>query len=102
MAPPPRIDIATLRAQMNQLLDLFEQQGVRSVAIANDFYWSVPWGSETVEGERGDEPELVIGSLADDLEILAEVEDEPAAVMLSHLAPIIHYLGQRAGDLKVF
>lgn len=102
MAPPPRIDIATLRSQVNALLDLFEQQGVRSVAIANDFYWSVPWGSETVEGEGGDEPELVIGSLADDVEFLDGMQDEPAALMLCHVAPVLHYLGQRAADLKVF
>ena len=102
MAAPPRIDIATLRSQVNALLDLYEEQGVRSVPIAEDFYWSVPWGSEYVGNGKGSEPELVIGSLADDLEFLDGTQDQPVAMMLCHVAPVIHYLGQKAGDHKVF
>ena len=100
MTSPVRVDIASLRAQLNQLLNLFEEQGVRSVALDADFYWSVPLGSEYI-AKDANAPELHVGSLVDDLEVLIGVGEEPVALMLCYAAPLLHYLGQRASDYGV-
>jgi hypothetical protein len=96
---PTHIDIATLRAHVNSMLDLFERQGVASVPLDADFYWSIPWGSEYALSAA---PEPDVGSLADDIEFLGKDSDTPVAIMLCHAAPLLHYLGQRAGEHGVF
>jgi len=93
------IQIPTLRAHVNAMLDLFEQKGLSSFPLDRDFYWSIPWGSEYVLSEV---PTPDVGSLADDAEFLGEEGRAPVAMMLCHAAPLLHYLGQRASDHGVF
>jgi hypothetical protein len=99
MARPTEIDVATLRAQVNALLDLFEKKGVRSVSLDADLYWSINWGEEY---DFSSDPKPVVGSLADDIEFLAGAENQPVALMLCHASPLLHFLGRRADDYGVY
>jgi len=100
MARPTSIDVQAFRSEINRMLDLFEKKGVSSVRLNDDFYWAVNWGDDLLR----EPPELAVGSLVDDLDFLHldAPQEPPVAIMLSHAAPLLHYLGQKASGYGVF
>jgi hypothetical protein len=104
MVRPTRIEISTLRAQINAMLDSFEREGVTSVDLKSDHYWAIPLGREFEIDTAIKETEIVVGSLADDIELLDGVLSPGGAIPLAiiNAVALLQYLAVRADDLGVF
>ena len=98
------VEVEVLRTELNRILDLFVQNGVSTIELDHDYYWAFNWDTRHLQAvEPVEPPEASIGSLHDDLEfVLSSREDEPMALMLCHIAPLLNYLGITGGDLGVF
>jgi hypothetical protein len=89
------IQTSDLRQLCSMLLDHVEEQGVKSLELDVDYYWDI------VGEERYDptvDPELVLGQLFDDWEILSKVlhgDLDPIAYNLVELSVILRRLGEK-------
>lgn len=98
------VEVEVLRTELNRILDLFVQSGVSKIELNRDYYWSFDWDTRHLQSAgQVEPPRPSVGSLHDDLEfVLSGREDEPMALMLCHIAPLLNYLGITGGDLGVF
>lgn len=93
------VDISVIKAAVNLLLDRVIEQGVESLPLEKQFYWKVLDDEKyLMERRPGD---LGVGDLFSDLsfvEQLLSAQDQPVALSLIELAPILAYIGEVAGE----
>lgn len=104
MSRPTTIDIALLREEITRTLDIFLARGVGQVELESDYYWEFGWEERHRKpGDSVEPPKVAIGSLADDLEFVLSARDGGRVPpVLCHMAPLLNYLGVKAGDHGVF
>lgn len=92
------IDLMELKRAADAIFfHLIDELKIKNISIPkdSDFYWEVP--GEHLFSVRKNQPQLDIGRLSDDWEFLsAALDDNRQAVgyMLTHLAPILRYIGE--------
>jgi hypothetical protein len=94
------VNVAELRTVINKIFDHIEHDlGIRSVPLTRDDYWTV-LGSERFDLTKCPEANGV-GKLYDDWEFLRPLlddKDQAVSLMLSHVAPILRWLGEEIGQ----
>jgi hypothetical protein len=96
------INLLELRKVTNAILDhIIEDLEINKLPLKDtaDFYWEVP--SERLYTVHEEQPQLDVGRLSDDLEFLSIItqdKQQAVALMLSHLAPILRYIGEEIGE----
>lgn len=94
------INIFQLKEVIDLVLDhIIKVRGVEFCELENEFYWNIP-SPDVYEPKKPEE--LDIGSLSDDLEFvlkLLENNSQPVAYQLTHLAPLLRYLGEHLSEM---
>jgi len=93
------VDISAIKQAVNMLLDHVIEQGVESLPLEKQFYWKV-LDDEKYQMERKPS-DLGVGDLFADLSFVDAVlsaKDQPVALSLIELAPILAYIGEVAGQ----
>jgi hypothetical protein len=93
------VDITRLRQIVNLIFDHIETDlGVTKITLDQDDYW------HALSPEKFNvlaQPALGIGKLSDDWEFLSATSNdrrEAVALMLTHAAPLLEYLGEQVGQ----
>ena len=93
------VNASELRVIVNRIRDHIEKDlGVTDIALTQDDYWTIV-GNERFDLTRTPEVNGV-GKLYDDWEFLQPLlkdKDQAVALMLVHVAPILHWLGEEVG-----
>jgi hypothetical protein len=93
------IDIFRLRQIVNLIFDHIETDlGVHTITLEQDDYWHA---ASPDKFNVLAQPALGIGKLSDDWEFLGTIGDdrrEAVALMLTHAAPLLEYLGEQVGQ----
>ena len=91
-----QVSLLEVKEVCDRLFDhITKTRGVEVCELEADFYWSIPAEARYSSEEPG-EPD--VGSLFTDWEMIsALLEDDaiPVAYMLTELAPLIAYLGEK-------
>jgi hypothetical protein len=93
------IDIEKLRSITNLIFDhIIEDVKIKQIELRKDYYWDID--TEQLYNMKNDPTELGVGQLYDDWEFLTKIEnrDEAVAYMLTHLAPLLRYIGEEIGQ----
>jgi hypothetical protein len=93
------VDISALKQAVNLLLDHVIGQGVESLPLEEQFYWKVLDDEKYLMGKRPDN--MGVGDLFADLDFVEQVlsaKDQPVALLLTEIAPILAYVGEVAGQ----
>jgi hypothetical protein len=93
------IDIEKLRSITNLIFDhIIEDVKIKQIELRKDYYWDID--TEQLYNMKNDPIELGVGQLYDDWEFLTKIEnrDEAVAYMLTHLAPLLRYIGEEIGQ----
>ena len=92
------IDLLAIKQVANAILDhAINDLKIKKLAIREDqdFYWEVP--SDRLYEVKKEQPQLDVGRLSDDWELLAPIIDDKhqaVALMLIHLAPLLKFIGE--------
>mgnify|MGYP001128021950 CR=1 FL=1 len=93
------IDISTVKAAVNLLLDHITESGLKNLPLSEQFYWKVLDNEKYVMNKPpGD---LGVGDLFADLDFVEEVVSDSrqlTALTLTELGPILTYIGEVAGE----
>jgi len=93
---PPAVDLRQLQKVFDLIIERMVDQGIREVTLNRNYYWNVD--SQSLFDTKADRPVTDIGSLHDDWEFLCELLDDKeqaVALMLTHLAPVVRYVGEK-------
>lgn len=96
------IDVRELKLMADTILDhIINDLGIEKIQLKNDrdFYWDLP--DDALYSVNKEQPKLDVGRLSDDYEFLAEIprdKSNAVAFMLTHLAPLLRYVGQEVGQ----
>ena len=93
------IEVKQLQQITNRLFEhILVNRGISKITLDKNFYWDIP-SDQLYAIERS--PELGMGSLEDDWEFVSDLLDsdsEPVSLSLTELAPILRFLGEKAGQ----
>jgi hypothetical protein len=95
------VDIKALKQITDAIFDhIINDLDVKSVSIeaTKDFYWEPPM--DKLYSVKENQPQLDIGRLSDDWQFLKPIiedTDQAVALMLTHVAPLLRYIGQKIG-----
>ncbi len=94
------IELEKLKVITNQLLDhLRDDLKIEKIDLDEDYYWNVP--TSDLYDPRSKPSELDLGQLSDDWEFLLKTlddKDQAVSLMLTHLAPLLRYIGEKVGE----
>ena len=95
-----KIALSELRSSINAIFDHIENDlKIREIELEKNFYWEVD--SESLFDTRSKPLLDSVGSLHDDWEFLSSVaieKDQAVALMLTHAAPLLRYIGEKVGQ----
>lgn len=91
------LDLRDLRSSINAIFDHIENDlNIRKIELEENFYWEI---DAVPMFDMGSKPSLdSVGSLLDDWEFLLSVateRDQAVALMLTHAAPLLRYIGEK-------
>ncbi|MEQ1671476.1 MAG: hypothetical protein ABL893_11505 [Hyphomicrobium sp.] len=95
------LSISELREVVNSIFDHIEQEALikkLSIGGAENLYWGI--SSDDLFRMEKANPEIDVGSLVDDLELLRPLlvdKKRCVALMLIHVAPLLTYLAYKVG-----
>jgi len=93
------VDISVIKQAVNLLLDHVIEQGIESIPLDAQFYWKVLDDEKYLMEKRPDN--LGVGDLFSDLSFVEQMlsaKEQPVALTLTELAPVLAYIGEVAGQ----
>lgn len=92
-----RVDIRQLHAIVDDIFHhIIDKRGVDSIELDAELYWNIP--EESRYDVLMNPPELDIGSLSDDWDLVSNMSKDDAniiAYQLAEIAPLLAYVGVR-------
>ncbi len=92
------IDIPTIKAAVNLLLDHLMERGLENLPLSEQFYWKVLDDEKYVMNKAPSDPG--VGDLAADLDFVEGVTRDGhhmTALTLTEFGPLLTYIGEYAG-----
>jgi len=96
------IDLQDLKKVIDLIISrLIEKHNIKQISLSEkqDFYWEVP--TDKLYKIDEDQPQLDIGRLSDDWDLLQSILENPehaVSLELIHVAPLLRWIGEKVGQ----
>ena len=84
------IDVKVIKGKLNSILDYLVSEGMESFSVDSSMYWATPM---ELDADFGDRPELDIGDLGFDMDMVSKIE-QPLAWELTYFPQLLVAIAQ--------